>query len=436
MFYEIKKIIVFIKNIFLHLLLSFGYIFNFPLCSALAIKLSLFKSKAFNFKKKKKNTLIISYRTGGVDDIYQVFKNKPSNRKILFLDRKYLRKIFLYFHKDKKITHEKEFIFRSKYREFMKNLVFWLDFFEKDFLFLTFNFNYFEDAIFREFAFKNGNICFLHFKESFRTKAEFKIHNDKSLHRYLKYFTRISVYNHDTKKHFAKRLKNLSNKISVVGCPRALFSFNLMKNIKKTKISNILFYYFKKNKGMPVRNNKFNYFNETKIKKHKPISWEPIINQIFDTMIKLSKVYPHINFFIKAKKGESENIRYINKIKKMNLPNLRYFNEGPGHHFLVNSQIIIGMNSAAILESLLAGKKVLIPHFSSFRKKIYNQYTFDLPKNLMVENRFHLEKILESNIKKGYINLPIKIKSYNKISKKYFGDFINSKKNLRKFLKC
>ena len=96
MFYEIKKIIVFIKNIFLYLLLSLGYIFNFPLFSALAIKLSLFKSKKFNFKKKKKNTLIISYRTGGVDDIYQVFKDKPSNRKILFLDRKFLSKIFLF----------------------------------------------------------------------------------------------------------------------------------------------------------------------------------------------------------------------------------------------------------------------------------------------------------------------------------------------------
>ena len=92
---------------------------------------------------------------------------------------------------------------------------------------------------------------------------------------------------------------------------------------------------------MPVRNNKFNYFNETNIKKHKPISWEPITNQIFDTMIKLSKIYPHVNFFIKAKKGEGENMRYINKINKMNLPNLKYFNEGPGHHFLVNSQIII-----------------------------------------------------------------------------------------------
>ena len=163
MFYEIKKIIVFIKNIFLYLLLSLGYIFNFPLFSALAIKLSLFKSKKFNFKKKKKNTLIISYRTGGVDDIYQVFKDKPSNRKILFLDRKFLSKIFFYFHKNKKITHEKEFIFKYKYKVFMKNLVFWLNFFEKDFSFLTFNFNYFEDVVFREFAFKKRKCLFSSF---------------------------------------------------------------------------------------------------------------------------------------------------------------------------------------------------------------------------------------------------------------------------------
>ena len=148
--------------------------------------------------------------------------------------------------------------------------------------------------------FKNGNVCFLHFKESFRTKAESKILNDKGMHKYLKYFKKISVYNYDTKKHFAKRLENLSTKIYVVGCPRALFSYNLTKN-KNTKINSILFYYFKKYKGMPVRNNKFNYFFETGIKKHKPISWEPVINQIFNSMIKLSKKYPHINFFYKSK---------------------------------------------------------------------------------------------------------------------------------------
>ena len=132
-----------------------------------------------------------------------------------------------------------------------------------------------------------------------------------------------------------------------------------------------------------------------------------MINQIFNSMIKLSKKYPHINFFIKAKTGEDENYKYINLINKINLPNLRYFNDGPGHHFLVNSQIIIGMNSAAILEAILAGKKVIIPHFLNFSKKIYNQYTFDLPKNLMVRDKAHLEKILEDNIEKGFINLPI-----------------------------
>ena len=56
----------------------------------------------------------------------------------------------------------------------MKNLVFWLNFFEKDFSFLTFNFNYFEDVVFREFAFKNGNVCFLHFKKALELKQSLR----------------------------------------------------------------------------------------------------------------------------------------------------------------------------------------------------------------------------------------------------------------------
>ena len=67
---------------------------------------------------------------------------------------------------------------------------------------------------------KTEMFVFFIFKESFRTKAESKILNDKGMHKYLKYFTKISVYNYDTKKHFAKRLENLSTKIYVVGCPR------------------------------------------------------------------------------------------------------------------------------------------------------------------------------------------------------------------------
>ncbi len=436
MLLRIKKIIVSIRDIFLYTLLTFGCFFNFPFFSALAIKLSLFKSKHIKFRKNYENSIIVSYRTGGVDDLYQVFKSKISNKRILFLDRKYLSKIFFHFHKNIKLKREKDFFFKENYKNFMKELVNWLNILEKNFSFLTFNFNYFEDSIFREYAYKNGNTCYLHFKESFRTKAEFKIHNDKSLNRYISFFTKIAVYNNDTKNHFAKRWKNISSRISVIGMPRALFSYKLAKSAKKTKINNILFYYFKKNKGMPVRFNKFNYFEDSGIKKHKPLSWQPIINDIFDTMIKLSKIYPNINFFIKAKKGEDENKKYINKIKKLNLPNLKYFNDGAGHHFLLNSQIVIGMNSAAILEAIIAGKKVIIPFFSKFRKKVYSQYTLDLPKSLMIKSKSHLEKILRKNIDNQYINLPFKNKNYQQIGKKYFGDFKNSKKNLKKFLDC
>ena len=109
MFFKIKRILVLIRDLFFFILLKFGYSFNFPFFSALAIKLSLFKSKQIKFKKNYKNTIIVSYRTGGVDDLYQVFKSKISNKRILFLDRKYLSEIFFHFHKNIKFTRKKFF---------------------------------------------------------------------------------------------------------------------------------------------------------------------------------------------------------------------------------------------------------------------------------------------------------------------------------------
>ena len=54
----------------------------------------------------------------------------------------------------------------------------------------------------------------------------------------------------------------------------------------------------------------------------------------------------------------------------------------------------------------------------------------------MVNNKTTLERIIKKNLDKKYIDLPIKLKDYEKISKKYFGNFRNSKKNLINFLNC
>ena len=111
MFFKIKRILVLIRDLFFFILLKFGYSFNFPFFSALAIKLSLFKSKQIKFKKNYKNTIIVSYRTGGVDDLYQVFKSKISNKRILFLDRKYLSEIFFSLPQEYQIYKRKKFFF-------------------------------------------------------------------------------------------------------------------------------------------------------------------------------------------------------------------------------------------------------------------------------------------------------------------------------------
>jgi UDP-N-acetylglucosamine 2-epimerase len=185
---------------------------------------------------------------------------------------------------------------------------------------------------------------------------------------------------------------------------------------------------------MPTRNSKFTYFKESGIKKHKPISWLKIINEIFDAFIELAKKHKNINFIIKAKKGEMESNYYIKKISNLNLKNLKYLNSGAGHELIKNSQVIIGMNSAAIVESIAAKRKIFIPFFSSYRKKLYEQYTLNCPRTLMVKNKQDLKINIEKLIKQKYLKFPVDIKNYEKILLEYFGDVKNSKKTITDFI--
>jgi len=414
-------------------LIKISCVLNLPFIAAVIIKLCLFKLKGIEHSKNQKKILIVFYRTGGIHDLLIGLDVKQLKKKILFLDRSILRKIFDHFHKGVKINAEANFKFDTSYEVYLSYLVKRLNALMNDFSILAFNFSYIEEIIFRKVAFLNKNACKLLYKECFRTEAEYKVHNDKGLHEYLKFYSNIAVYNNNTKKHFQKRLKHKNN-VEIVGCGRALISYNTGKVKSFEKVQNILFYYFPKYKGMPTRNSKFTYFKESGIKKHKPISWLKIINEIFDAFIELAKKHKNINFIIKAKKGEMESNYYIKKISNLNLKNLKYLNSGAGHELIKNSQVIIGMNSAAIVESIAAKRKIFIPFFSSYRKKLYEQYTLNCPRTLMVKNKQDLKINIEKLIKQKYLKFPVDIKNYEKILLEYFGDVKNSKKTITDFI--
>lgn len=431
----LKRKLHYIKIMVINILSKSGCILNLPFLSFLAFSLDLFSIKSVK-DNKKGNLLIIIYRAGGVHDIVEASKYGKSKKRILFLQRNTLKLILRHFYKNNYPVNsdKKEFIFDKEYINYVKGIVYWLKKFYGNYSLLTFNFDYFEEIIFRQESYKIGNNCKLLFKECFRSPAEYKVHNGKAVHKYLKYFNSIALYNDKTKDHFALRHKNIRSRIKVIGCARAKYSKNLSKRKSFGKAKNILFYYFSHIKGMPVRDGKFNYFKDSfKILKHKPIYWNDLIRDIFETFIELSKKYEKINFIIKAKKGEFENYKYIKKINKINRKNLKYYNEGVGHPYLEKAQVVIGMNSASILEAVAAKKKIIIPVFKKYRKQPYFQYIYEFPKSLWVNGKNELKTEIEKSIKNDF-KLPYKIPNYEKMMRNYFGDIDNSGKKLLNFL--
>ena len=78
-------------------------ILNFPILAAIATYLSLFRINKIKSITNPKKKMLVIYRSYGVHDLFEVFKNKQSTYDILFIDRTIFEKIFLFFHLFKKI---------------------------------------------------------------------------------------------------------------------------------------------------------------------------------------------------------------------------------------------------------------------------------------------------------------------------------------------
>ena len=77
-----------------------GLKLNFPILSFFAINYSRLGNKNFNYKKKlKKKIIFILYKSRGVDDIIETFKDKKINYKIFILIRIFFKDIYHFFFK-------------------------------------------------------------------------------------------------------------------------------------------------------------------------------------------------------------------------------------------------------------------------------------------------------------------------------------------------
>ena len=133
------------------------------------------------------------------------------------------------------------------------------------------------------------------------------------------------------------------------------------------KIKNILLFYIEGHKRNSKKLQKIEILiSKVKTKINKDLNWRNISKDVSIIIIKLAKKFPNINFIIKCKVGQKipKNLEYqFKKIKNIDL-----IKHGLGNELIEKSQIILGLNSAATIETLLAKKLLMVP-FLELREK-------------------------------------------------------------------
>ena len=428
----IKKLLrQFIKKLSL-----IGCLLNLPLLTATSLRLLFFKDIVDNPNSKR--VLIVFYKTGGIHDVRAALNNN-TNLKVVYCERSNLQSINRFFFK-KHLSAFLQYKKDPKYSENFENCKNFFSkildtnfFYKKEIFFLSFNIAYTEDRVLKQ-ACKEKKIKFLVLhKESVLSKGQREVFTNKYIEilKPINNVTKVAVYNEDAKKVLYQNKILDKKKIYVTGCARAGQYTSLNKKHKR-KIKNILFFLIQDTAGIPFDFKK-KHMKGLSIKNHKPFNWNLLSKEVTETMIKLAKRNSGINFIFKGKLSFGNKL--INILTKRKLPRNIYLQKGgTAVNYINQSDLIIGFNTSAVMEAMIAKKYVIIPFYKKYRKMPFLHYVHNYDKNYLVNNNIHLEKKIQRLIDKNQLVFPnpqiLPLKNINK----YFGDIHYSKKKLKKFL--
>ena len=116
--------------------------------------------------------------------------------------------------------------------------------------------------------------------------------------------------------------------------------------------------------------------------------------------------------------------------------NITFVNSGAGHHLLKKAKIVIGFNTTAVLEGVLANRDIIIPYFDTKKMKKNKDLVMDFnTKQYAVQSEDKFYKKLKFHLSKKYHFRELNKKEKN-ILKKFVGNSDgNSSKKLSDFLK-
>ncbi len=383
-----------LKLLILRYLSLLGLRLNLPILSFIAINFSKSGHKIFNYKKKlKKKTIFILYKSRGVDDILETFKDKKIDYKIFILSRVFFKDIYHFFFKKTPTFYK----FKQKNFKGIKNNYKYKNYIEKinhyfgnkyfNVIFITFNFTYVESlgpSIFKDES-KIKYYCLLKENNYSPILRKIRLESFKKIFNNLNFYHKMTVYNEDIKKYMLAKKLVEKKRIYSIGFPRIKKIKNKF-NTKKT----ILYFTIHPKGGIGNTNPKKN--------------WNNLIQKIEKFLISYMKKNPNVNLIIKSKVG-NYNQRLDDISKKTS--NIEYFHTGDAQDYLPKSDIVIGFNSTSIYESIYNNKKVLIPMINLKNKDM--KYCFEYPNDLICKNIKTFEQKLDHALKYSLKNRKKKI---------------------------
>ena len=401
---------------------------NLPSLAAYVIRISIQKKKFFFQKSKKRDIVVVLDREIGHRDVEIIRDSSKLSPEFLFLRRSITKIILLYFCEkklnffnfQKSSAREKDY-FNQKKDSRKKHELFWTDIIlnlkkyykNKKLTFVTFNYTYFAEIALYIGCYNNDIPVKLWSKEGIKTSLEAQIEAKTrgiKFNHVFKYFRSISTYNEIVKKMFIKIDKSNAKKIKVNGCPRIL-DYVIKKKYKR-KIKTLLFLSFDTKRGIP------------KIKKNKNLSWQLSYNKVIDLLNELSK-NKNLNILIKRKSNFKDNTHQ--KINK----EIKIYSKGTAENFIHQADIIIGLNSASTIESLVNGKIVMIPFFEKNPRQ--KKYLYKFNKEIVFSSEKKMRnKILSLVDKKTFF--PVNNNKHQKTINYYLGSVNNITENYLRFL--
>lgn len=349
--FSFNMIKIFIKNIFLQLLIYLNLYF--------IIERLFFKNlKQISFNANR--NVICLGRSIFNDDVFELAKN-TTELNFYIVDKSFFINFFYIFLS--KMPKHQNHIHYHKYENFFDQKMKYYKFLEKLFinnkkikfdLFLSANYNYAWQQELAKMCNNNKIPFIVLLKEFISPKKDILTNIERyTNNNFIGY--KMLVYNNNIRNAFLEKKLHGINKNNIIstGVPR-FDRYKYIKPIRNKIIKNILFFSFDiedKSRHLDICKKDMNKLNNETKNFHLEI-------------IKFAKNNPSYDICIKTK----SNVRYISKIRKYikdlnatKLNNLKLSNNESVFKLIQKAEIIICFNSITMFESILAKRYLLLP---------------------------------------------------------------------------